>query len=649
MKNIYRLILNKIFFVVIGIVISAFNAFAQDGEANKRNSKSELLFPIKPGIPNSLSANMGELRPNHFHGGYDVKTDAKIGYPVYASEDGYVSRIKVSSYGYGNVVYITHPGNLQTVYAHLDKFNNPIGEFVLKNQYEQQSFAVELFPKPNQLPIKKGEIIGLAGNSGSSQGPHLHYEIRDTMDKVLNPSDFGFNEIKDNIPPIFQKLAIVPLDIQSRVNGEFSRLEVPIVKGKGQPTYSIASSINAFGSIGFQLKATDKKNNTHNSFGINYIQVLVDDKVAFSHNLMSFTFDETRYINSHMDFPLYATTGKRFERLYVSDGDKLSTYSYSNTSILNKGKLFIQDGTKHKITIIIKDDFLNESTLNFTVTGSNKGIHVVPSSSLPNQLLSSDIIENTLKLSTKALGDVGCTVFLKGNKQTIPAAYSQKGFVVYLYDLRKGLPDSVKVGSLLADMNFAKIVPSGSDQKVSYENINVTFPNGALADTLYLQMRKDIWNGIPAYSIHSNIIPLYDSITLAIAPQQSFTDKSKVGIYSISRNRPSYEGGAWKDNKMEVKTRNLGKFVLLEDTIKPTINFLNNFGNSISFRINDNLSGISSFKACLNGYWLLMNYDHKRSLIWSERLDKTVPLKGEFILEVRDNVGNVSKYTTNLE
>jgi len=649
MKNIYRSTLNKILFAGFCIVVQVFNAYSQDGEANKRNQKSELLFPIKPGVPNALSANMGELRPNHFHGGYDVKTDAKIGYPVYASEDGYVSRIKVSSYGYGNVVYITHPGNLQTVYAHLSKFNSPIGEFVLKNQYEQQTFDIELFPKPNQLPIKKGEIIGLAGNSGSSQGPHLHYEIRDTMDRVMNPSDFGFNEIKDNIPPIFQKIAIIPLDMQARVNGEFSRLEVPVIKGKGQKTYSIASPINAYGLIGFQLKATDKKNNTHNTFGVNYIQVLVDDKVAFTHNLMSFTFDETRYINSHMDFPLYATTGKRFERLYVSDGDKLSTYTYFNTPIQNKGKLFIHDTKKHKITIIIKDDFLNESSLTFTISGSTKGTQAVPASNLPNQLLTSDIIENTLKLSTKAVGDVGCTLFLKGNKQHIPAAYSKKGFVVYLYDLRKGLPDSAKVGSFLADMNFVKMVPSGSDQKLSFENVNVTFPNGALADTLYLQMKKETWNGIPAYSVHSNVVPLYDSITLSIASQQLFEDKSKVGIYSISRNRPNYEGGVWKDHKMEVKTRNLGKFVLLEDTIKPAITFLSNFGNSISFRIQDNLSGINSFKACLNGYWLLMNYDHKRNLIWSERLDKTVPLKGEFILEVKDNAGNVSKYTANLE
>src|SRR5690606_4142631 len=150
------------------------------------------MFPVKPGQQNFLSGTMGEIRPNHFHGGIDIKTGAEIGWPIYAAADGYVSRYKASTYGYGNVIYLTHPNGLVTVYAHLDRFAEPIAGYMLRKQYENQSYELELKPEKDIFKFKKGDIIGYGGNTGGSGGPHLHFEIRDSNHTQYNPLRFKF-------------------------------------------------------------------------------------------------------------------------------------------------------------------------------------------------------------------------------------------------------------------------------------------------------------------------------------------------------------------------------------------------------------------------------------------------------------------------
>lgn len=142
-------------------------------------------------IPIQLSGNFGELRPNHFHAGFDYKTQKKEGLNVFASADGYVSRIKISTFGYGKAIYITHPNGYTTVYGHLKSLNSAIDSYLRTNQYKEKAYEIDLYLKPNQLPIKKGEIIALSGNTGGSDGPHLHFEIRDSQtEKIINPLFF---------------------------------------------------------------------------------------------------------------------------------------------------------------------------------------------------------------------------------------------------------------------------------------------------------------------------------------------------------------------------------------------------------------------------------------------------------------------------
>ncbi|MGB5928939.1 MAG: M23 family metallopeptidase, partial [Cyclobacteriaceae bacterium] len=167
--------------------------YSQDGE---------YLFPIKPGEKNLLAGTMGELRSSHYHGGIDIKTEQREGFEVYATQDGYISRIKVSGYGYGNAMYVQHPDGNTSVYGHLQRFLDDVADYVRGQQYEREAFGVDLFPEKEMFPVKKGDVIAISGNSGGSSGPQLHFEIRDKNQRPLNPLTFGFEkEINDNIPP----------------------------------------------------------------------------------------------------------------------------------------------------------------------------------------------------------------------------------------------------------------------------------------------------------------------------------------------------------------------------------------------------------------------------------------------------------------
>ncbi|RYF52525.1 MAG: M23 family metallopeptidase, partial [Cytophagaceae bacterium] len=153
-----------------------------------------LLFPINPGQSGSLSGGMGDLRGNHFHAGLDIRTGGTEGLPVHAAADGYVSRIAVFTGGYGNVIFLKHPNGLTTVYGHLKTLNDTLGTYLRDNQYAKKTFEIDLRPQPNEFPVKKGDVIALSGNTGGSGGPHLHFEVRDPNDNLLNPLLYGFPE-----------------------------------------------------------------------------------------------------------------------------------------------------------------------------------------------------------------------------------------------------------------------------------------------------------------------------------------------------------------------------------------------------------------------------------------------------------------------
>lgn len=624
----------KYFLFLLCIVLLSLASYAQ------APVKGYFLFPIKPGQPNYLSANMGELRPNHFHAGLDIKTDFAIGLPVYAAQDGYISRVRVSSYGYGNTLYITHPNGLVTVYAHLERFSDPIKNYVLNFQYENETFELDHYLPVNLIKIKKGDIIAKSGNSGSSGGPHLHFEVRDSLEHVLNPLQFGFSEIKDNLPPVFQKIAVRPLNMNARVQNEYALKEWPTSK-KADGTYQIANPIEAFGSVGIEIKVHDRMNETSNIYGINCIELFVDGEEVFYHNIETFAFDESKYINVHIDYEHFVSHRQRLERCYVADGNKLSTYK----QIRNRGRLTIAPNQTKQIEIRIYDTFGNKSILKCTLKGKAPENKTLFSSAVLTP--GSKVDENTLVVACNAQPDEKASLFLKGKVTEISPAYRIHLMNIYLYDLRKGLPDSIQCVNYKENFNFVAAIPPGKSYHLEYQNLSIGFADTTLFDTLYLQVKSHaIKDGQEVFEISSPSTPIFGKVNVKYCPQHADNKSEQCYIYSVNGGKNhKFEGGEWNDNNILYDIKYLGKFTVRKDIVAPQITTKKVTSSNVEFTVFDLQSGIKSFRAELNGKWILMNYDHKTARLWSEMKPGGEKMKGTFTLEVTDKSLNSKKIT----
>ncbi|MGV9004196.1 M23 family metallopeptidase [Flavobacterium sp.] len=268
-------------------------------------------------IPMQLSGNFGELRPNHFHAGFDLKTNKKEGLFVYAAAEGYVSRIKITHGGYGKAIYITHPNGFTTVYGHLQSGYGAIENYIKKEQYKANSYEIEVFPLPTDLIVKQKEIIAISGNTGGSDGPHLHFEIRDTKsEKIINPLYFGFDAvIMDTKKPYLMGLYAYPVDQNSIINGSKRPLLVNyIVTAQGD---FIVDKVQASGKIGFGIVVQDKDDVSWNTNGVFKIEATLNGKLSFYYQFDTFAFDETKFVNALIDYKMYKTEQKRVQRLFA--------------------------------------------------------------------------------------------------------------------------------------------------------------------------------------------------------------------------------------------------------------------------------------------------------------------------------------------
>lgn len=332
------------------------------GHSQKQYPKDYFSSPLN--IPIVLSGTFGELRSNHFHSGIDIKTQGKEGIPIVAPADGYVSRIKVGQYGYGKALYVNHPNGYTTVYAHLQKFGMDIQQYVKKVQYKKQSYQTgNLFPKPDQFLIKKGEVIGYTGDTGGSNGPHLHYEIRNTKtERIINPLHFGM-AIRDTRNPTISKLMAFPLDDFSRINQSSKETLIPI-KYQGNGTYT-ANKITANGFIGFGVHAFDKLNGANNKNGLYSLEMKVNGSTIYYHDVETFSFSETKFINLLIDYKHYRKFKRRFQKTHRVKGNKLSIYE----NLVNDGKLLVKDSSNYNVEIIAKDFENNTSKVLIPVQG----------------------------------------------------------------------------------------------------------------------------------------------------------------------------------------------------------------------------------------------------------------------------------------
>ena len=330
------------------------------GQNNKLNYRSPL------GIPLELAANFGEIRPDHFHMGVDFKTNGKEGLTIYAIERGFVSRVKISPDGYGKSIYIDHPDGRTSVYAHCSVLKGKIDSLVKTIQSSEQNFEVDIYFRPNDLPVSRGQIIALSGNTGHSFAPHLHFEIRDTeTEDALNPLLFGF-DVPDHKDPEILGMRVYALSQEGYpIPGKSMSVSV---RNDGQNyginngTLEIPSSYFEFGGIGFAFETSDRLDRGNNKCGIYSADLKQESKVIFTQMMDRVPFDQTRYVNDHVDYSLYDKSDEEWQKAFRSQSNPLIIYQGKSD-----GRIYLDPGQNQRMEFIVKDIQGNSRALKFNV------------------------------------------------------------------------------------------------------------------------------------------------------------------------------------------------------------------------------------------------------------------------------------------
>ena len=532
--------------------------------------RSPMDIPIHP------SGTFGELRTNHFHSGLDFRTEQKEGLPVFAAADGYVSRIRVSSYGYGTALYIDHPNGYTTLYAHLQKYSPRIDAYVRAKQYEKKSFDIEIFPPAGEIKITKGELIGSSGNSGGSGGPHLHFEYRDTKTEwVINPLLFGLDKkMQDTKAPTISGLMVYPISDEA-VTNESAKPVLVGLKLQADGTY-LANKIEARGKIGFSISTSDKSTGSVGSNGIYKIETFLNGSPGFNFTFSTFAFNESRYINNFIDYARFYATGQRFQKLFIKTPYSLSLVK-SNTS---NGQLDIIPGEVKNYRIEVSDFHGNKSIINGSIDYSDK-----------------------------------------------PAAVANP---------KRITPYFVKAGN---DHNYTK------------NNVSVFIPANAFYEDFYMDF--DVKDSI--LYLHNATVPVHTTVSVSFnVDHLSKEVLKKTFIAGFTDKKITYNSSVMEDGRLTAKVKTLGNFKLAQDTIAPKI-YSPSFAEgkwltknkTFSMKISDNLSGIATIDAWLNGKWILMHYDHKTKNIFHNFSDGIVAEgRNDLKVTVTDSVGNSTTFET---
>lgn len=340
---LYFLVLNKLFLS------------AQD------KKETDFAFPVN--YDYVLSGNFGEIRPNHFHAGIDIRT-YRVGKPLYAPEDGRVSRIKVSSGGYGKALYIKHPNGYKTVYAHMHRFTAEIESYISRLQHEREEFEITVYPDTSLFKFKKGDFIGTAGNSGRSFGPHLHFEIRESLEDVpVNPFLHG-QKVLDTREPQINGFIIYDIDKEGSLRDKRKFLLDARRYNRSYP-YEIEVS----GIAGISVNVKDYMNNTRNTQGPYTLELHLDDSLIFRSVMNKISFYESRYINSYIDYEEHKNKRSAYSKLFIEPGNKLSIYDKKVTS--DAGLIKLSDNDKHKLKLTAKDFAGNKRSIYVYIRKNN--------------------------------------------------------------------------------------------------------------------------------------------------------------------------------------------------------------------------------------------------------------------------------------
>jgi hypothetical protein len=519
--------------------------------AQTKHPQKYFRMPLDENI--FITGSFAEFRPDHLHSGIDFATDNKIGQNVYAVADGYISRIKVSPFGYGKVVYITHSNGFVSVYGHLNEFNVVVQDYITRKQYEKESFEIELFPNPVLFKVKKGDIIGYSGNSGSSTGPHLHFEIRrERTERPINPALFGVYD-KDELSPVIGKLKVFPYGTGSKINGKDTSECIAVTRFPQSDNYTVPDTIRVNGSCYFGITANDFISG-NNSAGVYSAQMFVDSVLYFSFEMDSFAFDDSRYVNDMIDYKSYVKDHERFLVFHKSPGNDLPVYGL----VKNRGILDCKDKKIHKITLKVSDYTRNSASLKFYIIGE------------PAPIIKHDAQANIDK--TRIL-NYNTTYHFENNDIILDfPAHSVYDSIVFDY---RSYRDKISPYSEIHCIHN-KFVP--------------------LHKAFTISMRAD---SVPAQFTSKAVIVRYDGSgdlnSIGGEMKGSFIQSktSRFGDYfiMIDTTAPLVKPVNFKEGQ------NISKL------------------DRLLIKTNDELSGIDKYRAEINNKWVLMEYDAKNDML----------------------------------
>ncbi|UCS92758.1 M23 family metallopeptidase [Echinicola marina] len=592
-------------------------------------------FPIKPGERNYLSGNMSEIRPNHFHTGIDIKTDGRQGLPVYAVADGEVYRMKISSFGYGNVLYLKHTNGMYTLYGHLRDFNDRIADFMWEKMIEAEENNFEIYPEPNALPVKKGEIIAYSGNTGSSGGPHLHFEIRDSLDRAVDPLKYDFEEIEDSTPPTLTSIALSPLELDSRINGKFERTVIKANFRGNQ--YVVDQPIHITGKVGIEIRGYDKLDGAYNRNGFPHFEIYEDGEKTFDVNVDKVDFNLGRFLLSH-------THQNSYTKLYTTAYNQFDYYSPKQ---LHSGAIEVNPDSIKNVLVKLEDVFGNTTDLNLQFKGEapNYDIRYNSRSNKKVEFYHNWMILRTDKVEQNKLAKF----YVDGLMLDVMLAYEDPRHRTYIWDMEYGVPDSVDVCTEMIYPGIQAKIPFNKEHFFSDGYTHIKFDKESLLESLFLSTERGSYNGRPSLKInHDRDEFLRDEIEVSMDVAEYSGEKAHVHAYQLYENGwKQFLGGQWEGDHFTFKTKKFGTFVLAEDNTPPSIRPIRVNTSSLRFVIGDDRSGIKDFEARIDGEWVIMRYEHKSNVIWAQQTSKK-PFKGQFELKVTDNAGNSKVFSRKL-
>jgi len=534
-------------------------------------------------IPLYLSGNFGELRANHFHSGLDFKTQGVTGKAVYSVNDGYVSRIKVQTGGYGNSIYISHPDGITSVYAHLERFNDTIALYVQNYQYGKKSQTIDIYPDRELFKISRGDIIAYSGNTGSSGGPHLHFELRNSSQQhPMNPLLYSF-DLKDNIAPELDNLFIYPIGETSP--GRYpTPIRIPLKKINN--TYELVNrdTLTLKGNIGFGLETYDMLNEISNQCGIYSMELSVNDNVIYLFRIDELDFSESAYINAHTDFHYMIETGKKIHLLYRKVNDRLSLYPL----IINNGIFDFKSGELYNIKIKVKDAYSNTSEILFTAKGSAGSVMSSKQDTIPK------------------------TIF----KYNTPNYFENSHVSV-----------SIPSNSLYENCIF------------NYSRVDMDL-GGVYPYIHYIGDRYTPMHKAAEYSFSTDLIPEHLRSKTLVAMVE---DSNKISCLSSYYNGSRIVAKSTRFGKFTLVADTIAP-TIIPINIRQGADL--KFQSNIRFQIKDNLSGIAEYQGFIDKAWVLFEYDPKNEVIVYTFDNKRIKTGIEHDLElyIKDAAGNLKTY-----